>query len=100
MAAEVKRQGYPMVLNFVLHRQNIDQVEQILELSLELGADYVELANTQYYGWALHNRAQLLPSLEQLKSRSHHPSLPAKVGDKMKIILWCRIITKPARRPA
>lgn len=67
MAKAVKAQGYPMVLNFVLHRQNIDQVEQILELSTELAADYVELANTQYYGWALHNRTQLLPTRKQLQ---------------------------------
>ena len=87
MAAEVKRQGYPMVLNFVLHRHNIDQVERILELSLELGADYVELANTQYYGWALHNRAQLLPSIEQLKkAEATTNAFRQKLGDKMKII--------------
>jgi pyrroloquinoline quinone biosynthesis protein E len=87
MAQEVKRQGYPMVLNFVLHRHNIDQVEQILDLSLELGADYVELANTQYYGWALHNRAQLLPSKEQLlKAEAATQNYRKKIGDKMKII--------------
>lgn len=87
MATEVKRQGYPMVLNFVLHRHNIDQVEQILDLSLELGADYVELANTQYYGWALHNRQQLLPSKEQLiKAEAATNAYRQKIGDKMKII--------------
>ena len=56
MAQAVKAAGYPMVLNFVLHRHNIDQTEQILQLAHELGADYVELANTQYHGWALLNR--------------------------------------------
>ena len=48
----VKQHGYPMVLNVVLHRLNIEHVGQILELALELEADYVELANTQYYGFA------------------------------------------------
>lgn len=67
MAREIKRQGYPMVLNFVLHRHNIDQVGELLELADSLKADFVELANTQYYGWALHNREQLLPSREQLQ---------------------------------
>jgi pyrroloquinoline quinone biosynthesis protein E len=67
MAREVKRQGYPMVLNFVLHRDNVDQVDQILDLAQTLNADYVELANTQYYGWAFHNREQLLPSKQQLQ---------------------------------
>jgi len=66
MAREVKAQGYPMVLNFVLYRDNIDRIADILDLSLELEADQVELANTQYYGWALHNRSGLLPTREQL----------------------------------
>lgn len=67
MAREIKRQGYPMVLNVVLHRENIDQIADILDLCAELGADYVELANTQYYGWGFHNRDLLLPSRAQLR---------------------------------
>tara|TARA_R110002094_G_scaffold35316_1_gene47884 strand:- start:822 stop:1991 length:1170 start_codon:yes stop_codon:yes gene_type:complete len=66
MAKEVKAQGYPMVLNFVIHRDNIDQIDQIIELSMALEADYVELATAQYYGWALANRDQLLPTKAQL----------------------------------
>jgi pyrroloquinoline quinone biosynthesis protein E len=66
-AALIKRYDYPMVLNVVLHRLNIDHVEEILQMAERLGADYVELANTQYYGWAWHNRDQLLPSGAQLK---------------------------------
>ncbi|WP_421862012.1 pyrroloquinoline quinone biosynthesis protein PqqE [Motiliproteus sp.] len=68
MAREVKAQGYPMVLNFVIHRDNIDAIDQIIELSIELEADYVELATAQYYGWALANRDQLLPSAAQLEA--------------------------------
>ncbi len=67
MARLVKKYDYPMVLCFVLHRHNQDQVEQILEMALSLQADYVELATTQYYGWALHNRDQLLPTREQVE---------------------------------
>jgi pyrroloquinoline quinone biosynthesis protein E len=66
-AALIKRYEYPMVLNVVLHRLNIDHVEEILQMAERLGADYVELANTQYYGWAWHNRDLLLPSREQLQ---------------------------------
>jgi len=66
MAEAVKSAGYPMVLNFVLHRHNIDQVDRIIQLASDLGADYVELANTQYHGWALLNRDELMPSREQL----------------------------------
>ncbi|HEY5717638.1 MAG TPA: pyrroloquinoline quinone biosynthesis protein PqqE [Motiliproteus sp.] len=67
MARAVKAAGYPMVLNFVIHRQNIEQIDRIIELSIELQADYVELATAQYYGWALVNRDHLLPTREQLQ---------------------------------
>ncbi|WP_255428887.1 pyrroloquinoline quinone biosynthesis protein PqqE [Saccharophagus sp. K07] len=87
MAKEIKRHGYPMVLNFVLHRQNVDQVAQILDLSMELQADYVELANTQYYGWAFHNRQQLLPTREQLqKAEAVVAQYREKFGARRKII--------------
>jgi pyrroloquinoline quinone biosynthesis protein E len=66
MAKAVKAAGYPMVLCFVTHRHNIDQIDEILDLAISLDADYVELATTQYYGWAMHNRDQLLPMKEQL----------------------------------
>ncbi|MCH9672693.1 MAG: pyrroloquinoline quinone biosynthesis protein PqqE [Gammaproteobacteria bacterium] len=68
MAREVKANGFGMVLNFVLYRDNIHQVSQILELAESLGADQVELANTQYYGWAYENRSRLMPTREQLEA--------------------------------
>lgn len=66
VAALIKSHGFPMVLNVVLHRLNIDHVEEILEMAERCGAEYVELANTQFYGWAWKNREQLLPSRRQL----------------------------------
>jgi pyrroloquinoline quinone biosynthesis protein E len=66
MAKAVKAHGYPMVLNFVLHRHNIDQIDQIIDLSIELEADDVELATCQFYGWAQLNREGLLPTREQI----------------------------------
>lgn len=67
MAKEVKAQGYPMVLNFVIHRDNIEEIDKIIELSIELQADFVELAIAQYYGWAFINREHLLPTKAQLE---------------------------------
>jgi PqqA peptide cyclase len=55
------------VMNVVLHRQNLPHVGRIIELAYELGAEYLELANTQYYGWAWLNRDQLLPTHAQLQ---------------------------------
>ncbi|MDH3625565.1 MAG: pyrroloquinoline quinone biosynthesis protein PqqE [Myxococcales bacterium] len=66
VARLIKKQGYPMVLNVVLHRGNIDTVDHILDFAEELEADYVELANAQYGGWARLNRNLLLPSRSQL----------------------------------
>jgi pyrroloquinoline quinone biosynthesis protein E len=65
-ARVVKELGWPLTLNVVLHRHNIDRVADLLRLAEELEADRVELANTQYYGWALRNRDALLPSRPQL----------------------------------
>src|SRR6201995_2842440 len=67
VAALIKKYEYPMVLNVVLHKLNIDHVQQILEMAEVMQAEYVELANTQYYGWAWHNREQLMPTREQLQ---------------------------------
>ena len=71
MAQAVKKHGYPMVLNFVIHRHNVDEVGKMLILAEQLEADYVELANTQYYGWALLNRDQLLPTKQQIKQAEY-----------------------------
>ncbi len=68
IAQSVKAMGWPMVLNVVLHRLNLDHIEQIIELALGLGVEYLELANSQYYGWAFQNRAALMPTREQLRN--------------------------------
>jgi len=86
VAKLIKQYDYPMVLNAVLHRLNIDHVQQILELALELEAEYVELANTQYYGWAYVNRDQLLPSREQVvRAEEVVNRFRERVGKAMKI---------------
>ncbi|MFF7209826.1 pyrroloquinoline quinone biosynthesis protein PqqE [Streptomyces sp. NPDC008238] len=64
----VKELGWPLTVNVVLHRHNIDRVADVLGLAEEVGADRLELANTQYYGWAWRNRAALLPSRAQLEA--------------------------------
>jgi PqqA peptide cyclase len=67
VAQLVKQYDYPMVFNVVLHRLNLDHIDKILELAADMQADYVELANTQYYGWSFLNRDQLLPTQAQLQ---------------------------------
>ncbi|MEM7255592.1 MAG: pyrroloquinoline quinone biosynthesis protein PqqE [Pseudomonadota bacterium] len=87
MAKEVKSNGFGMVLNFVLYRDNIDQLQTMLELSSELGADQIELANTQYYGWAYANRTRLMPTREQLEAAEKTVNdYRAQLTTKMQII--------------
>jgi pyrroloquinoline quinone biosynthesis protein E len=62
----VKEMGMPLTLNFVVHRQNLDNLPAMIELGLELGAGRIEIAHVQYYGWGLVNRDALLPSRAQL----------------------------------
>jgi pyrroloquinoline quinone biosynthesis protein E len=86
VAALIRSHGYPMVLNVVLHRLNIDHVGEILAMAERMGAQYVELANTQYYGWAWLNRAQLLPSRAQLeRAEQVTQRFRARVGNAMQI---------------
>ena len=56
VAGIIKSLGYPMVLNCVMHRFNLPHVGRIIEMAERMGADYLELANTQYYGWAWLNQ--------------------------------------------
>jgi PqqA peptide cyclase len=67
LAAEVVRLKLPLTVNAVIHRANIDHIEDMVALALELGASRVEIAHVQYYGWALRNRARLMPTGEQVQ---------------------------------
>ncbi len=67
LAAEVVRLKIPLTVNAVMHRANIDHIEDMVALALKLGASRVEIAHVQYYGWALKNRATLMPSREQVE---------------------------------
>jgi pyrroloquinoline quinone biosynthesis protein E len=83
----IKLHDWPMVLNCVIHRLNIDYIEQIIDLAVELGAEYLELANSQYYSWAQLNRDNLLPSREQLERAERITNVcREKYGDKLRIL--------------
>jgi len=62
----VRELGFALTVNIVLHRANIGRLEQLISLAESLGAEHLELANTQYYGWAFKNRAALLPTRDQI----------------------------------
>ncbi|MFI5891750.1 pyrroloquinoline quinone biosynthesis protein PqqE [Actinoplanes sp. NPDC051513] len=67
-AAAVVAAGLPLTVNVVLHAANVSRVAEIAELAAALGATRLELAHTQFYGWALRNRAALIPTADQVAS--------------------------------
>ena len=66
VARWIKDNDYPMVVNIVLHRHNLDHIETLIQSAIDIGADSIELANAQYHGWAFKNRHHLIPTREQL----------------------------------
>jgi pyrroloquinoline quinone biosynthesis protein E len=66
LAALIRQHNVAFTMNVVVHRQNLARLPQIIALAEQLQADKLEIANVQYYGWALENRAALLPSERQL----------------------------------
>lgn len=88
VAAIIKAEGYPMVLNCVMHRFNLPHVDRIIAMAEEMGADFLELANTQYYGWAWLNRGALMPTVTELQAAEKTvDSHRERLAGKMKI-LW------------
>ncbi len=57
----------PLTVNAVMHRQNLHQLSDVIQMAVDLDADRLEVANVQYYGWALKNRAALMPTLQQIE---------------------------------
>jgi PqqA peptide cyclase len=62
VARWVVASGIPLTINAVIHRANVGCAVGMVRLAIALGARRVEIAHTQYYGWGLKNRAQLMPS--------------------------------------
>ncbi len=86
IAKLLKAAGYPIVLNVVIHRQNIDHVDQILEMAARLEVDFLELANVQYYGWAFLNRQYLLPTRDQIaRAEEATNRFRDKYGSKVRV---------------
>src|SRR5437762_1671570 len=77
VASKIRAAEIPLSLNFVIHRSNIDRLPEMIDLSERLGAERVELANVQFYGWAFLNRAALLPTQEQV-TRAREIAMEAK----------------------
>ena len=87
VARWVKELSLPLTVNVVLHRQNLERTAELIALAEALGAERLELANTQYLAWALENRAALLPTREQLSAaRAVAQREKARLRGKMDVL--------------
>lgn len=84
-ARKVKDAGIQLIINSCITRQNIEEIGEIIEFAEELGANYLEVANIQYYGWALKNVNALLPSQEQLEKAEKVVNEYREKRDDMKL---------------
>jgi len=86
VARMIKAHGFPMVLNVPVFRHNIEQVADILDLAADIGVDYLEFANIQYYNWALVNRDELMPTRAQIEAAERAVQRAReRLGDRMTI---------------
>ncbi|AHB48239.1 pyrroloquinoline quinone biosynthesis protein PqqE [Hyphomicrobium nitrativorans NL23] len=86
IARTIKAEGFPMVMNVPVSRFNIDQTEAFIDLAADLGVEYLEFANLQYYNWALINRAELIPTREQLaRAEAQVNAARERLGKKLTI---------------
>ena len=84
VAAHVRALGLPLTVNAPVHRQNLDNLEAIIELAVRLGALRIEVAHVQYYAWALANRAALMPTREQV---DRSIAIVARTRERLKGVL-------------
>jgi pyrroloquinoline quinone biosynthesis protein E len=98
VAGWVRALGLPLTLNAPIHRQNIASLPAFIELAENLGAQRLEVAHVQYYGWALKNRQALMPTREQVLRSAE---LVAQARDRLKGILVIDFVVPDyyARRP-
>ncbi len=84
-AKEAKRLGIQLIVNSCITRQNIGEIGEIIEFADSLNANYLEVANIQYYGWALQNIDALLPTQEQLNEAKKVTDIYREKERKMKV---------------
>jgi len=68
LAGAITEAGLALTVNAVIHRANIERLAEMVALAASLGADRVEIAHAQYYGWALRNRDALMPTRAQVQA--------------------------------
>ena len=86
LARQIRNFKLAFTVNVVVHRQNLDHLSEILAMVEELSPDRVEVANVQYYGWALQNQDKLLPTRTQVEAAQRVvDSAVARLNGRMRI---------------
>ncbi|HTJ35807.1 MAG TPA: pyrroloquinoline quinone biosynthesis protein PqqE [Dactylosporangium sp.] len=86
-AGLVRATGIPLTVNVVLHAANVARLTEIADLAVSLGADRLELAHTQFYGWGLRNRAALMPTRAQVDAAAEAAAgVHRRHGDRIEIV--------------
>ena len=86
LARTIRRHKIAFTVNLVVHRQNLDHLEEMIAFIEELNPDRIEIAHTQYYGWALANRTALMPTRAQLqKAVADIANAEKRLSGKMRI---------------
>lgn len=90
VAGWVTGEGLPLTLNAVMHRQNLDLLAETIEIAVRLGARRLEIAHTQYHGWAYHNRHALMPTADQVRRAGE---IAAEARERLKGVLVIDYVT-------
>jgi pyrroloquinoline quinone biosynthesis protein E len=98
VAAWIREAGLPLTVNAVVHRQNLDHLQEIIELAHRLEAHRLEIAHVQYYGWALRNRAALMPTRDQVE-RANALAAAARETYRGRMVIDYVVPDYYARRP-
>ena len=86
VARLVRAAGLPLTINAVMHRQNLAHLDEIIALAVDLDAERLEVAHTQYYGWAYANRAALMPTWDQVdQANATVEAARARLGQQLSI---------------
>lgn len=90
VAEWVAASGVPLTVNAVMHRQNLDRLAETIDLAVRLGARRLEIAHTQYHGWAYKNRHALMPTAEQVAAAAE---TTAAARERLKGVLVIDYVT-------
>lgn len=86
VARQIADRGFPLTLNAVMHRQNMDHLPETIALAERLGARRLEVACVQFHGWALRNRRMLQPTRDQV-DQAKRIVIKARASERSRLVI-------------